>query len=377
MRSRFSRLTQLDSDVADAALAAALLLLTAAQLAAGAVEEDVALYALFSPLVTLPLALRRRAPLAVLAVSLAALVAQSLVTVPAATFGEFLAVVFAAYTLAAHSDDRRTLLGAVLLAGGVVVHGRAAFDDSPFEFVFPLVYFGGALAIGRLARRRGERASRERALEAAAAAASERQRIARELHDVISHSVGVMVVQAGAARLALDDDPNRARNAIEAVERSGREALAELRRLLGLLREDDDAARLPQPRLAAVGTLVDGARAAGLEVELNLEGERRALDDGLELAAYRIVQEALTNVLRHAAATRAKVTLRFADDLLSVEVEDDGRGAAGAAANGTGHGLAGIGERVALYGGTLEAGPREGGGFSVRALLPRRGETSA
>jgi signal transduction histidine kinase len=180
--------------------------------------------------------------------------------------------------------------------------------------------------------------------------------------------VGVMTVQAGAARLLLEHEPGRAREPLLAVEQAGREALAELRRLLGMLRRDEhDAGLRPQPGLADLDELVAQARGAGLPVELVIEGARVALPAGVDLAAYRIVQEGLTNTRKHAGPARAGVVVRYRPDAIELEISDDGRlGANG----GGGHGLVGMRERVALYGGRLDAGPGPDGGFTVRAQLP-------
>jgi signal transduction histidine kinase len=190
------------------------------------------------------------------------------------------------------------------------------------------------------------------------------------LHDVISHNVSVMVVQAAAGADVFDAEPSRARSALTSIEATGREALSELRRLLGVIRTDEgeDAALTPQPGLERLAQLLDQVRAAGLPVELAVEGPRAPLPPGLDLAAYRLVQEALTNTLKHANASQANVTLRYGAAELAIDVIDDGRGAT---ANGTvGRGLAGMRERAALYDGTIRAGPRSEGGFAVSARFP-------
>jgi signal transduction histidine kinase len=197
----------------------------------------------------------------------------------------------------------------------------------------------------------------------------ERARIARELHDVVAHSVSVMTVQTGAVRRLLTPDQERERETLLAVERTGREALNEMRRLLGMLRATDEAEGLaPQPSLRQLDTLVEQVREAGLPVELKVEGAPVDLPPGLDLSAYRIVQEALTNALKHAGPARATVAVRYGPDELELEIADDGRGAANG--TGTGGGLVGMRERAALVGGRLEAGPRNGGGYAVRARLP-------
>ena len=211
-----------------------------------------------------------------------------------------------------------------------------------------------------------------RTAAAARAVAEERQRIARELHDVIAHSVSVMTVQAGAVRRLLHADQERERIALEAIESTGREALAEMRRLVGLLREHGSTPDFsPQPSMRAVDVLVGTICEAGLPVELTVEGEQTELAPGVDLAAYRVIQEALTNALKYAGPARAWVTVRWRDRELELEIANDGSSEAGG--DGRGHGLAGLRERVALVGGSIESGPRAGGGFVVTARLPYGG----
>jgi signal transduction histidine kinase len=201
------------------------------------------------------------------------------------------------------------------------------------------------------------------------AVAEERQRIARELHDVVAHSVSVMTVQAGAVRRLLRADQERERQALETVEATGREALTEMRRLVGLLRQQGAMPEFaPQPSMSAVDLLVGTLREAGLPVELIVEGEPRELAPGLDLSAYRVIQEALTNALKYAGPASAWVTVRWKQGELELEIANDGLSEPGG--DGVGHGLAGLRERVALVGGSLESGPRTGGGFVVKATLP-------
>jgi signal transduction histidine kinase len=202
------------------------------------------------------------------------------------------------------------------------------------------------------------------------AAAEERSRIARELHDVVAHSVSVMVVQAQAAQRVLEADTGAAQEVLGSIETTGRQALTELRRLLGLLRQFDGAPSLsPQPGLQHLDTLLDQIRDAGLSVQLTVEGSPAALPQGVDLSAYRIVQEGLTNTLKHAGADRATVLVRYAPAQVEIEISDDGHGPPGGD-DGRGHGLVGMGERVALYGGELRTGPGERGGYVVWARLP-------
>ena len=218
---------------------------------------------------------------------------------------------------------------------------------------------------------RAELLEHEQETRASAAVGEERARIARELHDLVAHHVSVMVIQAGAERHTLSDDQASTREALIAIEQSGRQALAEARRLLGMLRQRDAHEELePQPRLAHIGLLVEQVQRAGLPVTLTIEGDRVVLPAGLDLCAYRIVQESLTNTLKHAGPARVEVVVRYAPHALAVEVRDDGLDASDPDGGGDGHGLIGMHERVALYGGELHAGPRHGGGFEVRASLP-------
>jgi signal transduction histidine kinase len=359
------RLVALPAEIVDAALAAALLLLVGVQVAGEPPDGSLALYLAFAPAITLPLAWRRRVPLVVVLVCSLALAAQALVAEPAVSFGEFLAMMLATYSVAAHCPLARAVVGALAAFAAVGVHSLQQPDAGPFEWVYGVVYFGGAFLLGRAIRTRAQRAEER----IRSTAAEERSKVARDLHDVISHSVGVMVVQAAGAKVALATDPVAARRALEEVESTGRRTLEELRRLLGVLRADVPE-RMPQPNLAGLGALVDQVRNAGLPVELELEGERRALPPGLELAAFRIVQEALTNVIKHAPGRRTRVRVALGAKELVLEIENDGR------VNGTiglGYGLTGMRERAEMYGGSLEAGVVPDGGFRVLARLPAEG----
>jgi len=360
----------------DAALAVALAVLVLSEVltSTGYYTASQAIYVPASLLMTLPLAWRRRAPLAVTIVVMGALVFESLVVGSAPTPDvQLVGWLIAIYSVAAHCDRTRALIGgAVSLAAGLVWMG-------PADFLFPVVVFGGAWLAGRLVRQRhvyavaleerAEALERERDANTRVAAAEERARIARELHDILSHSVSVMVVQAGAERMALGTERASPGEALESIENTGRQALAEMRRLLGLLRTDDEPpAHEPQPTVAELERLVSQVREAGLPVELVVHGEPNGLPPGVAVSAYRIVQEALTNVLKHAGPASARVVVRYGTQELELEVADDGRGEH--ESDGTGHGLVGMRERVALYGGDLEARARSGGGFVVRARLP-------
>jgi signal transduction histidine kinase len=219
--------------------------------------------------------------------------------------------------------------------------------------------------------RRAEVAERERDVAAREAVVEERARIARELHDAIAHNVSMMVVQAGAERRVLDQGRESTKETLATIEQIGRGALTEMRRLVGMLRSSNGDPLAPQPGLDALPTLVGQVREAGLPVELHVDGERRSLPVGIELSAYRIVQEALTNALKHAGDARATVRVQYGVDSLELEISDDGMPDAASVGAG-GHGLVGMRERVALYGGRLDAGRAPGGGFLVRVLLPIR-----
>lgn len=325
-------------------------------------------------LMTLPLAWRRRWPLTVCAIVMGALAAESLAvgsapTPDVAMIGWLLAI----YSVAAHCERYRALVGlAISVGAGLVWMG---VDD----FLLPVVVFGGAWIAGRLVRQRQvyaaaleERSAeleREREANARIAVAEERTRIARELHDIVAHTLGVMVVQAGAERLH-EPPGTPAHDALSSIEQSGRQALTEMGRLVAMLRTDTESEVLgPQPGLDQLEALVGRIRETGLEVELVVEGRPRELAPGLDVSAYRIVQEALTNTLRHARSRRARVLMRWELAALHIEVADDGVGPPPEPVR-TGHGLLGIRERVALFGGALVTGRSDLGGYLLAATLP-------
>lgn len=224
----------------------------------------------------------------------------------------------------------------------------------------------------RTGRERSERLDAQREMAVRAATLAERARLAREIHDVIAHSVSVMVIQAAGARTVMDRETDAAEESLRAVERAGREALAELRRLLGVLGDGRSLRELaPQPGLDDIGELVARTNAAGLATSIQIEGTPVAVPSGLSLCAYRVVQEALTNTIKHATATTAQVTFRWGDGALTIDVSDDGRGAPSTVdQTQSGHGIVGMRERVALHGGAVEVGPAPDGGFAVRACFP-------
>ncbi len=344
-----------------------------------------ALSGVLSSLAVMSLSLRRRLPVVVLAV-----VSALCVGITASGYGlspgPVLAFLAALYTVAAHRGLARSLpAGAAALGVLIILLSILGLDF--WQAASNAVLFVGVWWLGRSLRLRraylDELESRARRLERAreadsrAARTEERSRIARELHDVVAHHVSVMTVQAGAARRILHRDPEAVQDALTTIEQMGRTALGEMRRLVGVLRTEAEPVRselAPQPGVHDVARLVEQLRETGLRVQLWIEGESRSLSPGVDLAAFRLVQEALTNTLKHAGPqARAWVRIQYAERQLRVEVEDDGRGLAaglGRSGAGNGHGLMGMRERVALYGGDLRIGPRSGGGFEVRARFP-------
>ncbi len=334
--------------------------------------------AVFIPLaLTLPLTLiwRRRHPLAVLAVNIAAWVVIDLNSpVNEDPLALAICLVIATYSVGAHTYGRRAIAGAALaasiaIAGTIGDSDEGTFIDFLGNAIFFFTIFGGLWLAGRAIRRRRAR-ERELIVErdegARAAVAEERARIARELHDVVAHAISVIVLQARGAKHA---DQAERDEALAAIESTGATALAEMRRLLHMLRADDEEVALaPQPSLAHLELLGAQVRDAGLPVDLRIEGERRELPPGVDVSAYRIVQEALTNALKHAGPARARVSVRFQADSLELEIADTGTGSKNGV--GGGHGLTGMRERVAIFGGELASGPGPEGGFSSSARLP-------
>ncbi|MDT0345913.1 sensor histidine kinase [Streptomyces litchfieldiae] len=326
-----------------------------------------------------PLALRRRYPLAVLWIVTGA----AYLTPDAGARLTFYALVVAGFTAAAYSPYRAPALASVLAASMVPDSVGPLVDNdylTPLILV-PIVVMANGLHTWQLraseSQARMSALARERAEELRRAAEQERARIARELHDVVSHNVSVIVIQAGAARTVMATAPEQAAEALLAVEAGGRAAMAELRHVMGLLTMDsngpdaaDTADLAPQPGLDQLSALVGRVRGTGVRVELTVTGEARALPQGVELAAYRVVQEALTNTVKHASGASATVTVAYGGDQLRVEVTDTGGPPGAGAATGNGRGLMGLRERLAVYGGTLHAGRRLGGGYRVRALIP-------
>jgi signal transduction histidine kinase len=266
------------------------------------------------------------------------------------------------YSLAVEVDDMRVVVAIPVLAFGLSVWALSTGDDEGLgEWLGSFFAVTAPIAVGRFVRR-------ERAQARQLAVSEERARIARELHDVVAHGVSVIAVQADAAEAALEHDPARAEAPLQAIRGSAQDALAEMRRMLGVLRADDEGSdRAPQPGLAELPELVEHARAAGVPVELELDGEPRPLPASLDVTAYRIVQEALTNIRKHAPGAATTVRVAWRADGIELSVRDRGPGPDG---HGDGHGLLGMRERVRIHGGRLRTGPAAGGGFEVSAELP-------
>jgi signal transduction histidine kinase len=368
--------------VLDWAVAIALLIVALLEVANGAFPGPVGFAAIAQLPAILPVAFRRITPVTALAVT-------ALVSLPYAvaygmgnSLASMVAVVLLVYSVGRHAGPRGALAGAALALLMTIELGIGGRLYSAEDYVFVLLILGAALGLGvalRVQTNRSislaiaaDRAEREQAETARAAVDEERARIARELHDVVAHNVGLIVLQAGGARSVLDADPERARAALQVVEETGRQTLAEMRLLVGILRVDEGPERQPLPRLDRLPVLVDEARAAGLSVDLDIEGTATPLPAGLELAAYRLIQESLTNVRKHAPDARATVRLWYERDRLRLEVSDDGGAPAASAqsSTGSGHGLIGMRERVQVYDGRFFAGPLPGGGFRVEATLP-------
>ena len=338
---------------------------------------------------SLPLLARRRSPVAVLAAVLAATLVQY--DLGAGLGQPFFAVVVALYAVGAHAGRPATWVGPIAVAAlAVWVDVPRLQQGDPWDEVVPAWFvLVGVWVLGRWVRhrraeaealaRRAAQAERDVEERARAAVGEERARIARELHDLVAHSMGVIVLQAQGAQRALDRDPEQARRALESIEAAGRGGLGEMRRLLDLLADTgDEPSHEPQPTLGRLTDLVEGVAAAGAQVDLTVTGEPRPLPGGVELTAYRVVQEALTNALKHAPGAPVRVAVDYGRDTLEVSVTDAGAPAlalatssgGGRDVDSGGRGMVGLRERVALYGGRLEAGPGPAGGFALRVRMP-------
>jgi signal transduction histidine kinase len=325
-----------------------------------------------------PYYFRRHAPLAVLLISEAAVVVLTVRDYQTGAAPSVLLV--GVFTVAAWSSVRDRVIGVTAMALGLSIVAVSGIPGAVgADVVFNVALYAAAYLFGSTMRNRRlyseqleERANAlesERAEEAKRAVAEERLRIAQELHDVVAHSMGVIAVQAGVGAHVIDTDPDEAKKSLDAISRTSRSTLAEIRRMLGVLRDDEGASYQPAPGLADLERLVQEVRGAGLQVDVRREGPRTELPPGVDFTAYRIVQEALTNVLKHAGRASASVVVGYEEGALLLEILDDGRGVNGHTAQG-GHGLMGMRERVGVYGGSFEAGPRTGGGFRVAVRLP-------
>jgi signal transduction histidine kinase len=369
------RLVRLARAYAIDVLAVAILVAATIEIWAAPLPGSHATLTVMALFATLPLLLRRRAPLAAPLTVFAALVVGSLLE-PQALFDSsffFFGALLATWTVAEGNPNRQGLVGYAAAIGTLVfVVSRFPEDNSGADdYVWVTVFFTAAwlagFAVGHRARQAREAESRlrlteeRRRVEAATAVARERARIARELHDVVAHSISVMTVQAAGVRRLLRDDQGRERDALAAVEETGREALAEMRRLLGMMRSDGEGAELaPQPGLGRLQALAAETRDGGFPVELTVEGDPYEVPAGVDLSAYRVVEEALENAGGTGAAG-ARVVVRYEPDAIALEIDNDGDGAR--------RGLVGMRERVAFYGGTLEAG-QDDGRYVVRARIP-------
>lgn len=331
--------------------------------------------------VTVSLAFRRHAPLTVLVLMVAVILALTAIEWDGG-LSVFVPTLIAAATVGAELDAPRTWLGPILTVGVFVTASFVGLGgDNAEDLGYVSILYGGAWALGRTLHARGRRVeelvdrvdslNRERAVREAAVLAAERARIARELHDIVSHSISVIALQSQVVRRRLGPEQQSAAADLEGIETVARQAMGEMRRLLGVLRPTGDRASLePQPGLDQLSRLIEHA---GLPVRLEVEGRPVLLPPGVDLAAYRLVQESLTNVRKHAEATSANVVLRYAERHLDIEIVDDGRRRdRPGSSDGAGHGIVGMRERVLLYGGTFDAAPMPAGGFSVRARLPFR-----
>jgi signal transduction histidine kinase len=312
----------------------------------------------------LPLPWRRVHPVVVTLLSGIATAVYGLTTYedPTLPFAALLSL----YTVAAVTCRRTAVCVALFAIPGIAAVMVLDQRDDAADWAVAFLSVGTALLLGDITRTDVEQ--REEAAHRAVAA--ERLRIARELHDVATHHVSVIAIQADAGQTVAETDATKAGRVFDDIGSAARSALGEMRRVLDLLRDGDGASLTPQPTLRELDALVDGFRTSGVPVSVDVEGEVRGLPDGVELSAYRIVQEALTNALRHAGPCTVSIRLRYQPDSLEVSVVDDGRGPARPSVNGNGLGLTGMRERVALCGGAIEAGPRQEGGFAVRATLP-------
>jgi signal transduction histidine kinase len=385
MRRRLRLLTERDWRVIDRFYAAFLAAVAVIDLAANSNREGpLWLNATIMVGIAATFVWRRSHPLAVAGATLGGLLIMATwLTQPPDMFAAVLTLVSASYAIGRHAAGRWSFYG---VAAGTVAMITLAILFDPNDIFFPVTFFWivpwlagrtirNQTTLARELAEKAERARHAREVDERRAIALERSRIARELHDVLAHNLSVMVVQASAARRVLDKSPVQAVEAAQLIERTGREALAEIRHLFGPVRRGDGEDLSGPPSIARVEELARRARAAGLRVELRVVGDPVELPAGIDLAAYRIVQEALTNAIKYAGSARARVTVSYEPNEVVLSVEDDGEGPRsgdGLTDAGGGHGLVGMRERAALYGGIVDAGRRRDGGFAVHARLPTR-----
>ena len=332
---------------------------------------------------TLPLVARRQFPLGVLAAVMVALTALTLQRSDFITFAQLLGMLVATYSVAAYSTRWRALLGLVLAVAAGLANSLRLPNAEVGDYLFPVLLLAGPWVAGRalrLWRRRtveleelNRRLEEERAEREALAAEAERTRIARELHDILAQSLNIIVIHAEAAEQALDNDPTLARAPVNSIQATGREALQATRSMLGILRHDEQgqpSSTGSLPRLAQLEALVDRVSATGLQVHLTVEGSPRLLPSALDLSVYRIIEESLTNTLKHAGAAEVSVLLRYGENTVELAIVDDGASESSSNGHDRGYGIAGMHERVALFGGSLSVGRMATGGYAVRASLP-------
>jgi signal transduction histidine kinase len=385
MRRRLRGLSERNWRVIDRGFVAFLAAITVIDLSTNSdIEGPLALNLALMLGICLSFLVRRTRPFVTIAVTLAGMTVMAVwLTQPPDMFVAVLLLVSAAYTAGRHLGGR---LSIYLLAAGTGAIVTLAVIYDPDDIIFPVIFFwivpwlaGRTIRnhtiLARELAEKAERAQHAREEDERRAIALERSRIARELHDVLAHNLSVMVVQASAARRIVDRNPEQAAEVANLIQRTGREALAEIRHLFGAVRRGDGEALSGPPSIVRVGELAQRARAAGLGVELRVHGDPVELPAGIDLTAYRIVQEALTNALKHAGSARASVTVSYEPNEVVLSIEDDGEGprdGSELSEAGGGHGLMGMRERAELYGGRVQAGRRRGGGFAVHARLPTR-----
>jgi signal transduction histidine kinase len=366
--STWDRLARADARVVDWVLAGALTVLTQIQIGASAGPAAHA-----ALLCTMGVAFRRRWPLGVAMLTAVGAAAQGLADNPPSVLGEYIAITLVVYTVAAYESLLPAIAGGALIAVGIILHDLPSTEygsasGMASDLTTPVLFWFVGRAV-RLSRGRAALARAEGAELAEQAVADERRHLARELHDVVTHGLGVVVLQAQGARRFVGGREPEVSEALEVIERSGRSSLVEMRRLLGLLRDDEGGASLrPQPRVSELGALAESLRGAGLDVTLEVRGRPAELEPAIDLSAYRIVQEALTNTLKHARASHACVVVSYGPQWIDLEITDNGN--PNGSTPGTGRGLVGMRERAGFFGGRLEHGPLAAGGYRVFASLP-------